>query len=191
MFVKACREGERNAVELFKDPKALAHQTHRAITKAEGEIIGPFAQARGIVAGKAVAFAEEQEKIARQKRIEAEAVAKAEAETLALAEAAAAHDAGDSVAAMEILDEALTAPAPVVQVKAEVAKVEGVSSTKRWSAQVTSLAALVKWVALNPESIHLLKANDAALNSMARAQKEAMRIPGVRAVSTTTLGVRG
>ena len=82
------------------------------------------------------------------------------------------------------------AMAPVVQVKAEVAKVSGVITTKRWKAEVVNVEALIKFVAKNPKWAHLLKPDTAALNALARSQKAAMEIPGVLAVSEESKSVR-
>jgi hypothetical protein len=76
---------------------------------------------------------------------------------------------------------------PVVQVATETPKVDGVSSRDLWSAEVTDLLMLVRYVAEFPEFIHLLKPNQTAINSMARGQKERLMIPGVQAVKKTVV----
>jgi len=53
-----------------------------------------------------------------------------------------------------------------------------------WTAEVFDLGALVKYVAANIDTyIHLLEPHDTSLNSLARALKGAMNIPGVKAVN--------
>jgi len=118
--------------------------------------------------------------------LEAEA-RKAEEDRL-LAEATAAQDAGDTEQAQAIIDQPIMVP--VVTVAPAVARVEGVGQQTRWAAEVTDKLALIKYVALHPEWVGLLDANEPNLNRLAVSQREAMRIPGVRAVSRTIRMVR-
>ena len=60
----------------------------------------------------------------------------------------------------------------------------GIAYRETWSAQITDLHALVKFVAAHPSHLGLLTANTAALNAQARSLKGQMRIPGVQAVAT-------
>ena len=76
---------------------------------------------------------------------------------------------------------------PVVQVDTETPKVDGVSSRELWSGEVTDMLMLVRYVAKSPDLIHLLKPDSSAINSMARGQKERLRIPGVQAVKKTVV----
>jgi hypothetical protein len=95
---------------------------------------------------------------------------------------------GDSAAAEAILAEPVSAP--IVTVAPQVAKVDGVSSTTRWSAEVMDLMMLVRYVAAHPEWVSLLEANMPNLNRLAISQHEALSIPGVRAVKTTVRSMR-
>jgi hypothetical protein len=71
-----------------------------------------------------------------------------------------------------------------VAVAPAVPKVGGISYRDTYSAKVTDLIALVKFVAANPTHVGLLKANEVALNAQARSLKAQMRIPGVEVVKT-------
>ena len=77
-------------------------------------------------------------------------------------------------------------PTPVVAKLVTTSKGAGLTYT--YSAKVASLGALVKAAAANPTLLAYLSANQVVLNSIARAQKEQMRIPGVELVKTP--GVR-
>lgn len=117
-------------------------------------------------------------------RLAAEAM-KAEQERLA-AEARAAEEAGDIDTAINKTFEASMAAAPIVAPQA--AKVSGISHRETWSAEVTNLHALVVAAAENPQAyLMCLQVNQTALNGVARNQKGAMAIPGVRAVSSATV----
>ena len=74
------------------------------------------------------------------------------------------------------------APAPVIQVAPEVSKVQGVSTAKRWTAEVTDKLKLIQFVAVNPAWQHLLEPSMKDLNALARAQRQALQIPGVASV---------
>jgi len=80
--------------------------------------------------------------------------------------------------------------APVIHVAPQVAQVEGVSSMTRWSAEVTDLMELVKYVAAHPEWLSLLEPAMPNLNRLAVAQRQALSIPGVRAISRTVRATR-
>ena len=69
--------------------------------------------------------------------------------------------------------------------------VGGVSQRTTWSAQVVSMEQFITHVAAHTEHTHLLQPNSTALNQLARALKDKMRIPGVRAVPSVGTAVRG
>lgn len=69
-------------------------------------------------------------------------------------------------------------------------KLAGVSSRANWSAECTDLAALIRFVAQRPEYTNLLMANQSALTQMAKAQKAAMKVDGVRVWDKGTTAIR-
>lgn len=163
-------------------------------------------QAEKIIKGKMLTYTAEQERIAAEERRKAEAALRAEQERLAreaaAREAAAAAEAAKLVAegdvekaaevqaqaAIEAASMAATAQvmtAPVVE--APVAKVSGISQRGIWKAEVTDKAALIAFVAANPQFQNLLEVNTSALNQMAKAMKDTMQFPGVRAFEEKTL----
>ena len=73
--------------------------------------------------------------------------------------------------------------------KAQVSETESVSTRTIWRAELTDKLALVQHVAANPHLVHLLEVYMPAANAMARAQREAMSIPGLVAVSETVRAV--
>jgi hypothetical protein len=174
---------ENRVVSLFREPKSAAHKAHRAITNAEKQLLTPIKLARQVLSNKCDAYEEEQERIAAEEARKREEAARKAAEEAQLAEAQAAQDAGDMAQAEEILAEEI--PLPVVQPEPEVAKVDGVSTQTRWSAEVVDMLALVKHVAANPDLIELVAANQPALNRLAVSLRGGLKIPGVRAVSKT------
>ena len=106
--------------------------------------------------------------------------AAAEAEFMAASEAAiAAHTIAETAAI-----------APVVSLVPEAPKAAGVSFRSNWKAEVTDLAALIAEAAGNKERVSLLKADESALNALAKATKGAVHIPGVRFYDDRITSVR-
>lgn len=56
----------------------------------------------------------------------------------------------------------------------------GLSVREYWCAEVADLLELVRAVARDSSLLYLLQPNSAALNHLARAQRDALRLPGVR-----------
>lgn len=70
-----------------------------------------------------------------------------------------------------------------------VPKAEGLTLPKVWNAEVLSLIELVKAVAKGKAPLASVVANDKFLNQQAKSLKEEFNIPGVRAVSRTSVTV--
>jgi len=129
----------------------------------------------------------EQQRIATE-NAERERVARVEREAMQqrAADAAAAGRA-EEAHAMRQTAELVTAPvAPLTP-----PKVAGISSRSNWSAECTDLAALIAHVAAHPEYLNLLQPNQQALTALAKAQKRALNIPGVRVWDKGGVAVRG
>lgn len=139
--------------------------------------------AKAVLKGAIDAYLAEQRRIAQE--AERAALAKAEAERKRLAtQAERAEAKGDIAKADDLAYRAATVPAVTPQV--EVPKVRGYASVETWSAEVTDIAALLKWIAEDPAKRHgYVTVNQSALNSVAKAMKTSMDIPGVRPVVET------
>ena len=186
--VKALRDGERKITDYFEPARKAADQAKKEILAARDGLIGPFAEARTIYDGKALEYetAEKQRTEEEQRRLEV--LARKQEEERQLAEAQAAQDAGDKVLAEQIIREPVTVP--VIRVAPSLAQVAGVTTRTIWSAEVVDFPALVRFVAAHPEWTHLLEPCMPNLNRAAVSQHEALAIPGVRAVSTTSRSSR-
>lgn len=176
--------------ELFRESKAAAHQAHRSVCSLESSLLQPLSRASENVRGKVLSYEQ-----AERRRAEEEAQRKAEEarraeEERRLADAEQAEAEGDHETAEAILEEAPVVPITVAPTP-KVAKVAGVSRRVRWVAEVDDLLALVNYVAENPEWLHLLAPDMAALNGLARSQKDRMRIPGVKVRADESLAVGG
>jgi colicin import membrane protein len=163
-------------------------------------------KAESIIKSKMITYSEEQKRIAEEERRKAEALIRAEQERLAkeaaekeaqaAAEAQRLIEAGDVEKAAEVQAQAtieaaslaataqvMTAPA----VQTNVPKASGISTRSVWKAEVVSKSAMIKFIASNPQFEHLLDVNTSAANQLAKALKESMSIPGLKAVEEKTM----
>lgn len=203
LYLVDLKRAEKAVGEKLDPIVKQANATHKMLTALRSAALAPIESARGIISRKVSDYERDQARIAAeaQRKAEAEARAREEArrqaeQEAALAAAAEAEAAGDNDLACELLDEAEAIEddpvfVPVVAVPVQTARVNGVSTQTRWSASVTDKAALVAYVAAHPEWLHLLDVAMPALNGLARSQRDALRIPGVRAVAETVHAVRG
>lgn len=194
------RRAERKWTEMCEPARAAADQAKKAILALRDGILGPWAEARSIVFAKSDAYQADQRRIAEEETRRLQELARKEEEERQIQAAIEAEAQGDAATSEAILAEPVSAP--VVIVAPAVAKVEGVSSMTRWSAELhdsvcklqgcqdprcrdEGLIELVKYVAAHPEWISLLEPSMPNLNRLAVAQRQSLNIPGVRAVSKT------
>jgi hypothetical protein len=170
---------EQQITSHYKPMKEAAHRAHKAVCDAEKEILSPVQEAKRILSKGIGEWDAEQERVrlAEQRRLEAEAQARADEEALA-----AAVDAEQYGADADEIEAVLSAPAPMPRIQAAPTYQKSIPTRENWSAQVVSLAALVKAAAANPAYLCYLQANDSALNAAARSQKNLFSVPGCKAV---------
>lgn len=168
-----------------------------------------LAQAEKIIKTKMIGYTTEQERIAAEAQRKAEAEIRAEQariakeaadrEAAAQAEAAKLVAEGNAEKAAEVQAEAAIEASSMVAiahvmtapvVEAAVTKVSGVSMRSTWKAECTDKAALVAFIATNPQFLNLLDVNASALNQMAKAMRETMNIDGVRVYEEKQLASR-
>lgn len=176
------------AEDFFKPIKQAQDAAKRVTLAQERKIVEPLKEVKGILAAKDMAFRAEQQRVAdiEARRIEAEQ--RKEEEDRKLAEAQSLQDAGFADEAEAVVS-APVEVAPVYVAPATV-KESGISYRDNWSAHVTDVLALCRYVAEHPEQINLIEPNTVALNQTARAMKQAMNIPGVRAVNNPIQSVK-
>lgn len=187
-LLKTVVKVQRGIKDLCQEFRDKAHKAHKAAVAFEKKLMGSSIEDKRTLTRKLDAWEKEQHEIARKAEEEArKAAAKAEEEQR-LQDAINAEEAGDTAEAEAILEEA-PAP-PVIHVPPRMAAVGGVSMRTLYSAEVVDLLALVRFVAENPQYINYLQHNGVALNQAAQSQREAMQIPGVKVVKTTSRAVR-
>ena len=174
--------------DFFKPLKSKANEAHKAITQKERETLAPVEEFCKKIQGKMIAFQSEQDRIRREEEARIREEQRKREEEAKIAEAAEAEAAGDVELAEQIIMEPV-AVAPVVVPK-KTPDVQGVSYRETWKAEVVDALALVKFVADNPTWAHLITVNTRELNNLARSQKTAMKIPGVRAYAEKSIATR-
>jgi len=149
--------------------------------------IDRIARARSLYSRGRLAWTTEQER----KRQEAEArlreSQRKEAERLAK-RAAAAEEKGQTEKAEALREQAEATPVPTVA--PSVQATAGVSQRKNYRAEVTDKMALIKAVAEGKVPDVVLVADMKVLNAQARALKDNMAYPGVKAVYSLSEAVR-
>jgi hypothetical protein len=177
---------ETKVKNFFKDIIASAMETKRQaeahrqqVVALQDSVLAPVSEARKTISAKCAAFEAEERRVAELNQRALEAEARKRQEEQRELDAAMAETE-------EEVEEVLTEPLPppvVPVVKPEVAKVAGVSTRETWGYEITDKAAFLAWAA-KPENNFYATENGVALNSRARAEHDAMKIPGVKAVST-------
>jgi len=90
----------------------------------------------------------------------------------------------------ELREQAQAHLAPIVSSAAP--KISGIASRETWKAEVTDKMAFVRHVVeARPDLIALVLIDQSGLNAQARSLKDALALPGVKAVKETILAARG
>jgi hypothetical protein len=166
-----------------------AHKAHKTLTSLRADLLEPFDKAEKAIKVACSNYVVAVQREAEKKRLAAEAEARKQAEEGRIARAEQLEKQGRTAEAhAEIAAPIVVAPPEPVAPPVAIPK--GMVPRETWSARVDSLLALVQYVAANPSYIGLLEANQSALNDMARGLKGSMAIPGVVAVSSTSVAVR-
>lgn len=180
---------------IFDPPIAAGLNAHRAAIAAKKKVVSPLDDAESIIKRSMVAFDDEQERLRRAEQRRQEDIERRRIEDDRIALAAHMETEGKSFGDDALVQEAHDLIAqPIVPIIAPVIKatpvVTGQHFTTTWSARVTSLIDLVKFVAANPSHVGLLAANQPALNAQARSLKEHLKLPGVQPVPTKNVASR-
>lgn len=144
-------------------------------------------QAESLIKRTMLTYQQEQRRLEAEAQRQIDEAAAAERKRME-EQAAAAEKTGDIATAVALQSAADMVVAPVVQMTP--AKVSGISTTVRWSAEVTDKVAYLKHVLEHPELIDTVEISMKPLNQMATALKDKMNIPGIRAVATESMSAR-
>lgn len=150
----------------------------------------PWQDAERILASRVRRFLEEAERARRseQLRIEAEHKRQLEAEALENAENLQKAGASPQMVDAAIDERTIQQTAPPAPTAPQIDR-GGAGIRHNWKAEVDDFSALVDWCS-ETGSYHLLLANQSALNQMAKAQRNLLKIPGIRAWDDRGVGTR-
>lgn len=183
--IKALR-AEVNAT--FDPIVAKAYSAHKESVAQKKKHDTPLALAEDMVKTRMAAWLAEQERLRREEELRLQKQAQEEEERRQLENAVILDELGETAEANRLLEETAKA-APIVLPKF-TPKVNGISMTARYSAEVTNLMELVQAVASGRAPIQCLEANQVFLNRQAVAMRQALSYPGVRLKVESSVGVR-
>lgn len=186
--IRECRRRCKAIMTAFEPTRSSLDKAKKDLLALRDGILAPLEALDREENEEVSRYEREAERRAEDERRRLEVLARKAIEEAKLEAAIYAEQTGDYGSVEEILNE--PSFVPILHVEPQTAKVEGVSSRELWSAEVTDKAALVRFVAANPMWMHLLEPNMVAINGLARSQRGALAIPGVRAVSATSRAVR-
>jgi hypothetical protein len=140
----------------------------------------------------------EQERIMTQNQLNSELVLSHAEEVEAQIEALGPNASPDDIARLCAAPEPepiYVAPelpmfSPVPALVPAYTRPKGISTPKTFVAEVTDIRLLCRAIADGKEPAHYVTPNMTALNQLARAQKNAMALPGVRAILSTGVSAR-
>lgn len=129
-------------------------------------------------------WVEKQKAKEREEEKRLQEIARKRAEEEALAQALEAEAAGETQEAEAIIQQ----PVEVMPIKvmSEIPKSKESHIRETWSAELVSLKDLVYAIAVGEAPLMAVKADMVFLNEQARSYKQALKIPGVKAISKKT-----
>lgn len=188
-LAKRAVAARKSIKERFAPGRTAAHAAWKEWVALENQMLEMTTGAERITKAKIGAWinAQERKRAVEEARL-AEAARKVEDEAKLLA-ATEAEAQGAEVKEVEaILDDPTPPPAVVAPQTYQPAR--GISARETWRGQVVHLGTLIKFVAGNPQFTNLLKVDTAALNALARSQRQLFNVPGAKAVSSTNVAIR-
>jgi len=183
--MKAFEDNGRENIKIIKDfikpQKEEANRRHKKLTQLEKTLTAPFEEVMKGAKQKRIAYSQEQQRIQQEARRKAQEALDRVAEEERLQLAKTLEESGNKEQAEAILETPVIAPqAPVV----EAPKVAG--SRKVYSAKIVDIKALFKGYVDGSTAIPELSEDDLKklssilkLNSLAKALKSSLDIPGV------------
>jgi hypothetical protein len=194
-FLTLVASRKRQVEETFDPIVKKAHAAWKEAVAQRDKFMAPLLEAERGVKSKVSTWSMAEEKKRREDEQRLAKQAKDEADARALAEAEALAASGDTELADMVLEEAAAAPPPVVIAASTVPKQSGIATKTiyKWRFTkdgITSLRELVKAAAADDRYLPYLCTNETAIGATVRAQKELARIPGVQVYPETSVAVR-
>jgi hypothetical protein len=179
--IKAKQKELKGLRETITKPMRAALDAVRALFAKPEERLGA---AEDTLKGLMSAYDDEQDRQRQEAQRKLDEEAERQRKRLE-AQAAKARAAGNADKAADLTDRAAMTFAPIAQQQAPA--VAGIARRQNWHAEVTDLRALVRAVAEGRVPLTAIEANRTFLNSQARALRDELRYPGVRALPERTI----
>lgn len=157
--LKAMEDG----IDAFWSPLcAEAFKHHKTLVNRRDSMKSPVQIAIARLKGLISVYDQEQERIRRQRELEAQEALRKQQEEEALREAELLQASGDTLGAMAVVEQAVHAPAPTVVVPTSVPRIAGKSSREVWRWRLKDASKL------RPE---YLQADELKISQIVRALK--------------------
>jgi hypothetical protein len=186
--LKVITSFKRKVQDFFAPHKKRASDAHKALCDDERKVLRPAEADEARLKTALVTWTTEQDRKRRAEEQRLREEQRRQEETRRLEEAAAlereAAATGD-LAMHEQAEALIEAPIPVMPVQPETPaapKVDGISYRDVYRAELTDIKALLRAAVKNPQWLALVKVDQSAIDSLARALRERLDIPGVRLV---------
>lgn len=178
---------KKKVAETFDPHIKRAYEAHRSLVSEKRTHEAPLEQAEQSLKRTMLSYQLAEEQKRREAEARAQEEARKEREKLeAQAARAAAKGKTEKAEALQVAAAAVVAPV----IPTSTPKLAGVSVRVTWRAEVTNLMDLVKAVAAGAVPLNALQADSTFLNNQARAMKDTLAYPGVKAVSESGLAAR-
>ena len=200
LTIKALR---KKIADTFDPIISKAHAAHKEALNQKAIVEAPLIVAEKYLNGQVTGYKMEQDRIRaeeeeknRQEAIRIEAERRQKEEDERLAKAAELEASGAKEEAEALVNEAIEEKEKPIEIyipppATPKVELEGATVKTFWHAEVTDLKMLCKAIANGMAAVNLVEPNMTALNGMARSLKKEMNVPGVKAVSTTSMAATG
>lgn len=187
ILVRELRAMKATVEETFAEPKALAHQAHKAIIASEKRHLERLEAAEGELRSMMVQWANAAEVVAEKRTQEARRIMLEEARQASIQTASKLIANGQREDAVRCLSHPIQLAREPVWPSA-VPKLKGVSIRRSWKAEVSDPLALLVWAAKN-RRVDLFKPVQKTLDSLARQGSGTGAPPGVRFSAVTSVAI--
>ena len=179
----------KQVIEHHAPVKLATHKAHKEAVAAEKKLLDPLRQAETIIKRAISDWDAQQERIRMEEQRKLEAAQRKADDDARLA---LAQEAEENGATEETVDEILETPVvvPAIVAAPTYQRTSGISTTKRWRAEVVDIKALCRAIGDGKAPSNLVLPNMTALNGLARALKESFNTPGCKAVTDSSVSVR-
>lgn len=178
-YRKTLKMAKDEALERLEAVRKPTYAAYQEILRLIKEVVAPYDGALAALDQPLISYHNARERLRKEAEDAAAAAAKKLVEDAQVARAAAAEVAGDTEKAAAIMEQPTIVPKVILPA---AAKPEGQAIRTTWTAEVVDLKVLLGAIVAGRAPLDTIEPNLPVLNALARASKENLAIPGVRAV---------